>query len=160
MGSALGLSIEHFDQILRVNLRGAFITAREGAKRMIADGSAEKGHGRIVVVGSVASHTVVDKLVAYGASKAGALMMAKAMAKEWAHKGINVNTICPAWIKTEMNAEWLDSPDGQAMIAGLRRKRVMELEDLAPITLYLLSDASRAVTGGSFELDDGVALSA
>lgn len=153
--SALGMPMEEFDRIVDVNLRGVFITAREAAKRMIAAGSPEKGDGRIVLVGSVGSHRVLDKLVVYNTTKAGVLMMGRALAKEWALKGINVNTICPGWIRTELNSEWLETPAGQALIASFPRKRVMVPEDLVPITLYLLSDASRAVTGGGFDLDDG-----
>lgn len=156
--SALGLPIEGFDQVVSVNLRGVFITAREAAKRMIAAGSAQSGAGRIVLLGSVGSHRVLDKLVVYNATKAAVLMMGKALAKEWALKGINVNTICPGWIKTELNTEWLQTPAGQALIDSFPRKRVMEPEDLADMTLFLLSDASRTVTGGSFELDDGQSL--
>jgi len=156
--SALGIPIEEFDRVLEVNLRGVFITAREAARRMIAAGSPQKGNGRIVLVGSVGSHRVMDKLVAYNTTKAAVLMMGKALAKEWAQKGININTICPGWIKTELNSEWLESPAGQTLIDSFPRKRVMAPEDLVPITLYLLSDASRAITGGSFELDDGSSL--
>ncbi|UZW57394.1 SDR family oxidoreductase [Sphingobium sp. JS3065] len=153
--SALGLPISEFDNILNVNLRGVFITAREGAKRMISAGAQEKGDGRILLVGSVGSRHVLDKLVAYNTSKAGVLMMGRALAKEWALKGINVNTICPGYLKTELNAEWLDGPAGQAMVNGFPRKRVMEAEDLVPMTLYLLSAGSRAVTGAAFDIDDG-----
>ena len=153
--SALGLPMEEFDKIMDVNLRGVFITAREGAKRMIAAGSPEKGDGRIVLVGSVGSRNVLDKLVAYNTTKAGVLMMGRALAKEWALKGINVNTICPGYVKTELNAEWLEGPAGQALINSFPRKRVMVPEDLVPITLYLLSATSGAVTGAGFDLHDG-----
>lgn len=156
--SALGLSIENFDKIIDVNLRGVFITAREAAKRMIAAGSPESGAGRIVLVGSVGSHRVLDKLVTYNATKAGVLMMGQALAKEWALKGVNVNVICPGWIETELNSEWLASPAGQALINSFPRKRVMQPADLADITLYLLADGSRTITGGQFALDDGQSL--
>lgn len=156
--SALGLPIEGFDNVVNVNLRGVFITAREAAKRMIAAGSTQSGAGRIIFVGSVGSHRVLDKLVAYNATKAAVLMMGKALAKEWALKGINVNTICPGWIKTELNTEWLETDAGQALINGFPRKRVMLPEDLADMVLFLLSDAARTITGGSFELDDGQSL--
>lgn len=152
---ALDLSVEDFDQIMSVNLRGVFLTAREGARRMIANGSKEKGNGRIVLVGSVGSHRVLPGLTAYSTSKAGVLMMGKSLAREWANRGINVNTIMPGWIKTELNTEWLESPSGEKLIAGFPRRRVMEPADLDGITLYLLSDASRTITGGGFELDDG-----
>lgn len=156
--SALGIPAEEFAKVVDVNLEGVFLTAREAARRMVADGSAEKGHGRIVLVGSVGSHRVLDKLVAYNTTKAAVLMMGKALAKEWANKGINVNTICPGWIKTELNSEWLESPAGKALLDSFPRKRVMTPDDLLPIGLYLLSDSSTAITGGSFELDDAQSL--
>ncbi|MDF8334941.1 SDR family NAD(P)-dependent oxidoreductase [Novosphingobium cyanobacteriorum] len=156
--SALGIAIEGFDHVVSVNLRGVFITAREAAKRMIAAGSPGSGAGRILFIGSVGSHRVLDKLVAYNTTKAGVLMMGKALAKEWALKGINVNTICPGWIKTELNTDWLESPAGEALIASFPRKRVMVPADLADMALFLLSDAARTITGGSFELDDGQSL--
>jgi NAD(P)-dependent dehydrogenase (short-subunit alcohol dehydrogenase family) len=157
-GSALGVPIADFDRIMDVNLRGVFITAREGAKRMIANGSPQSGEGRIILVGSVGSYRVLERAVAYNTSKAAVLMMGKALAKEWAAKGINVNVICPGWIKTELNSEWLATPAGQEMIASFPRKRAMEPADLLPVVLLLLSDAARTITGGSFELDDGQSL--
>ncbi len=156
--SALGIPIAEFDKVMNVNLRGVFITAREAAKRMIAAGSPQSGDGRIVLVGSVGSHRVLEKLVAYNASKAAVLMMGKALAKEWAQKGINVNVVCPGWIATELNSEWLASPAGQALIESFPRKRAMEPADLLPPIMLLLSDAARTITGASFELDDGQSL--
>ncbi len=156
--SALGIPIAEFDKVMDVNLRGVFITAREAAKRMIAAGSPQSGDGRIVLVGSVGSHRVLEKLVAYNASKAAVLMMGKALAKEWAQKGINVNVVCPGWIATELNSEWLASPAGQALIESFPRKRAMEPADLLPPIMLLLSDAARTITGASFELDDGQSL--
>ncbi len=156
--SALGIPIAEFDKVMDVNLRGVFITAREAAKRMIAAGSPQSGDGRIVLVGSVGSHRVLEKLVAYNASKAAVLMMGKALAKEWAQKGINVNVVCPGWIATELNSEWLASPAGQALIESFPRKRAMEPADLLPPIMLLLSDATRTITGASFELDDGQSL--
>ncbi len=156
--SALGIPIAEFDKVMDVNLRGVFITAREAAKRMIAAGSPQSGDGRIVLVGSVGSHRVLEKLVAYNASKAAVLMMGKALAKEWAQKGINVNLVCPGWIATELNSEWLASPAGQALIESFPRKRAMEPADLLPPIMLLLSDAARTITGASFELDDGQSL--
>ncbi len=156
--SALGIPITEFDKVMNVNLRGVFITAREAAKRMIAAGSPQSGDGRIVLVGSVGSHRVLEKLVAYNASKAAVLMMGKALAKEWAQKGINVNVVCPGWIATELNSEWLASPAGQALIESFPRKRAMEPADLLPPIMLLLSDAARTITGASFELDDGQSL--
>lgn len=156
--SSLRLSAGEFDQVSDVNLRGVFLTAREAAKRMIAAGSEESWAGRILLIGSIGSFRVLDRVMAYNATKAGVLMMGQALAKEWAMKGINVNVICPGWIETELNTEWLASDDGRAMIAGFPRKRVMQPDDLCDVALHLLSNRSRAITGSSFVMDDGQSL--
>ena len=156
--SALGIAADDWRQVMEVNVNGVFLTAREAARRMIQAGSVERMHGRIVLVGSVGSHRVMNGLAAYNSSKAAVLMMGKSLAREWAAKGINVNTICPGWIATELNSEWLATEAGQTMIATMPRKRVMQPEDLDGITLHLLSDAARTITGGGFELDDGQSL--
>lgn len=153
-GSALSIPLDDFRQVVDINLTGVFATAREAARRMIANGSPESGDGRIVLVGSVGSHTVMDKVIAYNVTKAAVLMMGKSLAKEWAMKGINVNVICPGWIETEINSEWLGSAAGKAMIEGFPRQRTMQPEDLEFMTMFLLSDTSAKITGGSFELDD------
>jgi NAD(P)-dependent dehydrogenase (short-subunit alcohol dehydrogenase family) len=157
-GMALDIPIEDFDKVINVNLRGVFLTVREAARRMIANGSKESGRGRIVIVSSLASHQVLPGIAAYCASKAGALMLGKALAREWANRGINVNSICPGFIRTELNDEFLASESGQKMIAGFPRRRVMQESDLDGTVLHLLSDASCGITGAAFDIDDGQGL--
>jgi NAD(P)-dependent dehydrogenase (short-subunit alcohol dehydrogenase family) len=157
-GMALDIAIADFDRVMSVNLRGAFLTVREAAKRMIAAGSKDTGRGRIVIVSSLASHQVLPGIAAYCASKAGVLMLGKALAREWANRGINVNSICPGFIRTELNDEFLASESGQKMIAGFPRRRTMQESDLDGTVLHLLSDASRGITGAAFDLDDGQGL--
>ncbi|HWA92921.1 MAG TPA: SDR family oxidoreductase [Rhizomicrobium sp.] len=154
-GMALDLAVEEFDRVMRVNLRGVFLTAREAARRMVARG--EK-NGRIVIVSSMGARKVLPGTAAYCASKAGALQLGKAMAREWANKGVNVNTICPGFIATELNDEFLESDSGKRMIAGFPRRRLMQPSDLDGIVLHLLSEASRGLTGAAFDLDDGQSL--
>lgn len=157
-GMALDIKIEDFDKVINVNLRGVFVTVREAARRMIANGSKDTGRGRIVIVSSLASHQVLPGIAAYCASKAGVLMLGKALAREWANRGINVNSICPGFIETELNDEFLSSEAGQKMIAGFPRRRVMKESDLDGTVLHLLSDASRGITGAAFDIDDGQGL--
>jgi NAD(P)-dependent dehydrogenase (short-subunit alcohol dehydrogenase family) len=157
-GMALDLAIADFDKIVSVNFRGVFLTAREAAKRMIANGSKESKRGRIVLVSSLGAHKVLPGLATYCATKAGVLMMGKAFAREWANLGINVNSICPGFISTELNDTFLASEPGQKMIAGFPRRRTMEESDLDGTVLHLLSDASRAITGAAFTIDDGQGL--
>ncbi len=157
-GMALDLPIAEFDKIVRVNFRGVFITAREAARRMIANGSKESKRGRIVLVSSLGAVKVLPGLATYCGTKAGVLMMGRALAREWANQGINVNSICPGFISTELNDEFLASEPGLRMIAGFPRRRTMQESDLDGTVLHLLSDASRAITGSAFVLDDGQGL--
>lgn len=155
-GPALDLEADALAQLVRVNIQGVYLTAREAARRLIA---AEKGErGRIILLGSIGSHRPLAGLTAYSMSKAAVAMMGKGLAREWARYGVNVNTICPGWIATELNTDWLESEGGQKLVKSFARRRLMDASDLDAAVLMLASDSSRGVTGGVFELDDGQSL--
>ena len=157
-GLAVDLPIEAWDKVMAVNCRGVFITAREAARRMKAAGSRETGRGRIVLMASMGAHTVLPGLTAYCTSKAAVVMMAKALAREWARQGISVNSVCPGFLETELNSDWFAREGGKAQVQTWPRKRLMREADLDPILLYLGGDESGAVTGASFNIDDGQSL--
>ncbi|MGE4324089.1 MAG: SDR family NAD(P)-dependent oxidoreductase [Sphingobium sp.] len=157
-GMLLDISVDEFDRVMAVNLRGAFVTAREGAKRMITAGSQERRHGRIVIISSITANTVTGGIGTYSASKAGILHLGKHMALEWARKGVNVNMVMPGYIATELNGDWFATEGGKKQINKWPRRRLMQSDDLDAILLYLASDASGAVTGSAFTIDDGQSL--
>lgn len=157
-GSALDIEAADFDKVMGVNTRGVFLTAREGARRMIRAGSEQSGRGRVLLIASIGAHKVLPGLTAYCTSKAATAMLGKSLAREWARKGINVNVLCPGYIRTELNSDWFDTEGGQRLVAGFPRKRLMDEEDLTGTALYLCSDAARAVTGSVFTVDDGQSL--
>jgi NAD(P)-dependent dehydrogenase (short-subunit alcohol dehydrogenase family) len=157
-GLATDIAMDAFDQVMGVNLRGVFLTAREGARRMIAGGSAARGSGRVILISSMGGVRPLPGLAAYSVSKAGVIMLGKSLAREWARQGINVNTICPGYVETEINADWLAEPGGQTMIAGFPRRRVMDEASLDAALLYLASPASRFTTGAVLQVDDGQGL--
>ncbi len=154
-GMAVDLPAEDFRTVLDINVTGAFLTVREGARRMMAAGSKDTGRGRIVIIASIGAHKVLPGLAAYCASKAAVAHMGKTLAREWANKGINVNVICPGYIETELNADWFASEGGQKQVAGFPRRRLMVQEDLDPVISWLTSDASQSVTGSVVTVDDG-----
>ncbi len=158
VGLAAEIDIAEFQNVLSVNLTGAFLTAREGARRMMAAFPREAQRGRIVLVASIGAHMVLPGAAAYCASKAGVAMLGKSLAREWANRGINVNVVCPGYIETELNADWFHSEGGKKQLAGFPRRRLMEEADLDPVVLYLLSDAARTITGSVITLDDGQSL--
>ena len=154
-GLALDVSVEEFDRVFAVNVRGAFLTAREGARRMIKADMRASERGRIVLISSVTANTVDSGIAPYAASKAAVQHLSKYLAREWMRKGINVNCICPGYINTDMNGDWFETEGGQKQIASWPRRRLMQPEDLDGALLYLSSDAARAVTGISITVDDG-----
>jgi len=158
VGLAVEIPAEEFERVLSVNLKGPFLTAREGARRMMSAFPREAQRGRIVIVASIGAHMVLPGATAYCASKAGVAMLGKGLAREWANRGINVNVVCPGYIETELNSDWFASEGGKKQLSGFPRRRLMKEADLDPIVLYLLSDASRTVTGSVITLDDGQSL--
>jgi NAD(P)-dependent dehydrogenase (short-subunit alcohol dehydrogenase family) len=154
-GMATTISEDEIEQTLAINLKGAILTAREGAKRMMAHGVT---NGRIVMIASITAFEPSPGLVAYAASKAGVVQAGKTLAREWARAGINVNTVSPGYIRTAINDAWFDTEPGQKQIARFPKRRLMGEEGLDAMVLFLCSDASEFVTGTDFVLDDGQTL--
>ena len=154
-GMATTISEEEIEQTLAINLKGAILTAREGARRMMAHGVTR---GRIVLIASITAFEPSPGLVAYAASKAGVVQAGRTLAREWARAGINVNTVSPGYIRTAINDAWFDTEPGKKQIAKFPKRRLMGEEGLDAMILFLCSDASEFVTGTDFVLDDGQTL--
>jgi NAD(P)-dependent dehydrogenase (short-subunit alcohol dehydrogenase family) len=157
-GRSTDTAAEGVRQVLDTNLLGTYLVAREGARRMIAAGSRETGSGRVVLIGSITAQQNGSGDAAYAATKAGLAHLGRQFAKEWIRQGINVNTLQPGWILTEINSDWFASERGQADLAGTHRRRLLDPDALDDMLLYLLSDRSKQVTGATFTIDDGLSL--
>lgn len=157
-GRSTDLPVDALRGVLETNVLGVFLTAREGAKRLIAAGSRETGKGRILLVGSMGAEAPVAGEVIYCASKAAVKKMGRDLAREWVRQGINVNVLQPGFILTEMAGDWFASEPGKAQVAGFHRRRLQPIESLDETVLFLLSDASASVTGSAFTIDDGQSL--
>lgn len=154
-GSSLDLTMDDFDRIVDVNLRGVFLTVREGARRMVA---ARTGEGRVTIISSITAHKVTRGVATYCATKAAVAQLGRALARDWATKGINVNVLCPGYIRTEMNDDVWEQPGGRELLAGFPRRRVMNNDALDAMILYLSSAASAQTTGSVITIDDGQTL--
>ena len=158
-GRLVDVTPEEYAFVMDTNQRGAFFVAQEVAKRMIArhKGDARKQH-RIINIGSVAGLRVVPELGLYSMSKASVVHMTKAMAVEWGKFGINVNAICPGYIGTEMNLDYLGGEQGQQLVNALPRKRVGKPEDLDGLLLLLAAEESHFINGAIMTADDGMSV--
>ncbi|BDW82311.1 3-oxoacyl-ACP reductase [Erythrobacter sp. Dej080120_24] len=154
-GSCLELTLEEFDSVMAVNLRGVFLTAREGARRMVTHLDPKARRGRIVLISSITSQMATPGLSAYSASKAAVNRMGKVMAKELARAGINLNMLLPGYIETDLTADSFQTESGKMFLASFPRRRLVEVEELDGLICYLCSDASSAVTGAEFTVDEG-----
>lgn len=145
-----------WQSILNVNLTGVFLVSREVANVML-----EQGGGNIVNITSM-SGLIVNPLpqtqCAYNSSKAGAIMLTKCMAVEWAERGIRVNAIAPGFTRTPLTKRRLDNPDDPAVkkwLAMTPMGRVGEPSELVGLALYLASDLSSFTTGTVVSVDGG-----
>lgn len=145
-----------FDFIFDTNTRGAFFLAQAVARRMILRAKDQPARpARIVNIASMAGLKVLSQIGVYAMSKAAVVHMTRAMALEWGRYGINVNAICPGYIRTEINDHHWETEAGQRLIQMLPRKRVGEPSDLDGLLLLLCSEQSGFINGAAIAADDG-----
>lgn len=107
-----------WDSVLDTNLKGAFFVAQAVAKKM-----SSKGTGTIINVASISAFATISQLTPYAASQGGLVQMTSNMALELAKRGIRVNAIAPGYMETEMTTDFIQSPAGQKMVAGIPMRR-------------------------------------
>ncbi|HQR22676.1 MAG TPA: SDR family oxidoreductase [Burkholderiaceae bacterium] len=148
-----------FDHVFGTNVKGAFFVAQEVAQRMItrAKGNGDF-RGRIVNIASVAGLRVLPQIGLYCMTKAAVIQMTKAQALEWGRYGINVNAICPGYIRTEINEEYWDTDGGQKLVQMLPRRRVGRPDDLDGTLLLLVAEESQFINGAIIAADDGLSV--
>ncbi|QIL70663.1 SDR family oxidoreductase [Diaphorobacter sp. HDW4B] len=140
---------EDFDSVIDTNLKGNWLVATEGARRMVA---AKKG-GAIVNVASILGERVGGGVAPYAISKAGVIQATKAMALELARYGIRVNALLPGYVITDLNRDFLTSELGDKLRMRIPSRKFSELSDLDGPLLLLTSDAGAAMSGSTVAVD-------
>jgi NAD(P)-dependent dehydrogenase (short-subunit alcohol dehydrogenase family) len=149
---ALDTRPEDYDAAMGLNLRAAYFLTREVARGLIAAGRP----GSLINVSSQMGHVGGPDRAVYCANKHALEGMTKAMALEWAAKGIRVNTLCPTFIRTPLAEQTLAIPERRAWILSkIKLGRVGEIADLMGPVVFLASDASAMVTGTHLIVDGG-----
>ena len=151
-GDVLDISEQDFDEVLGVNLKGAFLCAREVYPHMV-----KCGGGKIINIGSMTSTFGLDFASVYAASKGGIVQLAKSQSLAWAKDNIQVNCILPGWIKTELTSRLqFNNPERYSLInKRIPAGRWGEPNDFAGIAVFLASSASDYVTGIAIPIDGG-----
>ena len=149
------LSAEDFDKVIAVNLRGAFLCAREAIKRFLETGT----HGVVINISSV--HQIIPKpdYLGYSASKGGMMNLTRTLALEYAGQGIRVNGIGPGATITPINRAWVDDPVKSEMVtAHIPMRRAGTADEMAGIACFLASDDAAYITGQTLFVDGGLTL--
>lgn len=150
---ALDIREEDFDLIVRVNSKGVYFCCQAAARLMIP-----KRKGKIVNIASAAAFLVrvgIPNSV-YAMTKAGIVMLTKALAEEWAQYNINVNAVAPGYFATPLVADRLKDPEAyKSIIDSTPLRRVGGPEDIMSTVIFLASDASNFITGQTICLDGG-----
>ena len=143
---------EDFDDVMNVNLRGAYFLTQAVAKGLIEN----KKPGSLINISSQMGHVGgIDRAV-YSASKHAVEGFTKAMAIEWGPYNIRVNTICPTFIRTPLTQSTFNNPKLRGWIEEkIKLGRVGEVEDIMGAVVFLASDASAMVTGSALMVDGG-----
>jgi len=147
---------EDFDFVFDTNVKGAFFVSQDVGRRMIAHARNNAGfRGRIINIASVAGLRVMGQIGVYCMSKAAVIQMTRAQALEWGRYGINVNAICPGYIRTGINDDLWDTEAGQKLLHSMPRRRLGTPEDLDGLLLLLAADDAQFINGAVITADDG-----
>src|SRR3954449_7422268 len=149
------LSSADFDRVLAVNLRGAFLCAREAIRHLLG----EDKPGSIVNVSSV--HQLIPKpgYLGYSTSKGGMMNLTRTLALEYASRGIRVNGVGPGATVTPINRAWIDDPAKRAQVEEhIPMQRAGEADEMAGVTCFLASEMAAYITGQTIFVDGGLTL--
>ena len=148
----LGMKEEDFDQVININLKGAFNCIKHVYRPMM-----KQKYGRIINMSSVVGIEGNAGQINYAASKAGIIGMTKSVAKELGSRGVTANAIAPGFIKTDMTDAMSDKMK-DAMLDHITVKRLGEVSDIAETAAFLASDKASYITGQVIRVDGGMSL--
>jgi glucose 1-dehydrogenase len=149
------LSSDDFDKVLAVNIRGAFLCAREAIRHFLDEGKP----GVIINVSSV--HQLIPKpdYLGYSVSKGGMQNLTRTLALEYAARGIRVNAIGPGATVTPINRAWIDDPVKREMVEShIPMRRAGTADEMGGVACFLASDNAAYITGQTIFVDGGLTL--
>lgn len=149
------ITMEQFDRVLAVNLRGAFMCAREAIKHFLA----EDKPGVIINISSVHQLIPKPRFLSYSISKGGMQNLTRTLALEYAGRKIRVNGIGPGATITPINRAWVDDPvKSQMVLQHIPMGRAGEADEMGAAATFLASDEAAYITGQTLFVDGGLTL--
>lgn len=158
----IDMTVDDWDTVMGVNLRSQFLCSRAAARAFLKQGVREgisKAAGKIICMSSV--HDVIPWAghVNYAASKGGVSLLMKSLAQELAPERIRVNAIAPGAVKTPINRDVWESPEGLAnLLTLIPYGRIGEPRDIGKAAVWLASDESDYLVGTTLYVDGGMTL--
>lgn len=150
--AAESFTVEEYDFILDINLKGAYLMSQEVGKRMI-----EQGGGTQINVDSLNTYAPLKGVLPYAMSKAGMKMMTRGLASEWGRYGIRVNALAPGFTLTDMTKKlWSEPKMFKWGKENTPLERLGEVEDMVGTVIFLASKASAFMTGQTLYVDGGI----
>ena len=149
--SAVDFPEERWDDVVRVNLKSVWLLSQQVGRSMI-----QRGSGKIINIASLLSFSGGIRTPAYAASKGGIAQLTKALANEWAAKGVNVNAIAPGYIKTDMTSAIMNDPVRVAeFMDRIPAGKFGTPDDMAGAAVFLASEAASYIHGHILTVDGG-----
>ncbi|HUD59819.1 MAG TPA: SDR family NAD(P)-dependent oxidoreductase [Acetobacteraceae bacterium] len=145
------ISLDDWQSIIDINLTGTFLCCKHLGGVMV-----EQGAGSIINISSVAGHVGLLRSVPYCASKGGVEMLTRALALDWAKRGVRINTLAPGWVDTDLTHGLLEhDTHGRRLLDHTPMGRFATPGDMVGAAVFLASDASAYMTGQSLLIDGG-----
>ncbi|VAW20521.1 3-oxoacyl-[acyl-carrier protein] reductase [hydrothermal vent metagenome] len=144
------ISLSAWQRTLDINLSGTFLMCQAAGRHMI-----KAGGGKIINLASQAGSVAINEHVAYCASKFAVIGVTKTLALEWGGHGINVNSISPTVVLTDLGRKAWDGAKGEAMKAQIPLGRFAEPEEIAAAAIFLASDGANMINGADLLIDGG-----
>lgn len=151
-GLLMKMSESDFDEVIDINLKGAFLCTKEVTRQMM-----KQRHGRIINLASVVGVIGNAGQANYAASKAGLIGFTKSVARELAPRHITVNAVAPGYIQTDMTAA-LSEEQSQALAKNIPLGRLGEANDVAKVVGFLAGESGSYITGQVLSVDGGMAI--
>ncbi len=144
-------TMEEYDWIVNINLRGAFAVAQAVGRHMIA-----RKAGAIINIDSLNTYAPLTGVTPYAISKAGVLMMTRSLANEWGRHGVRVNSIAPGFFPTALSGKlWAQEKMNSWALTNTPLGKLGDVKELVGAAIYLASPASAFVTGQTIRVDGG-----
>lgn len=143
--------IEYWDAVVEINMTSVFLLCQLAGRKML-----EQGQGKIINVASMLSYFGGYTVPAYAASKGGVAQLTKALANEWAGRGVNVNAVAPGYMDTAMNTALVNDPvRNEQILARIPAGRWGTGEDMQGAVIFLASSYSDYINGAIIPVDGG-----